>query len=68
MAGQSRSHFLRQVMVRPQVTQVLGGCSAFPFCDFGRRSGIEERAQRGEMRLRGDFAGTFRMAGRTLPA
>ncbi len=40
MLSQSRSHFFRQVMERPQVAQVLGGCWAEAGCALGLRSGM----------------------------
>ncbi len=40
MLGQSRSHFLRQVMVRPQVAQVLGCGRPDVGCGLGLRSGM----------------------------
>lgn len=38
--SQSRSHFFRQVMERPQAAQFLGGCSGEAGCAFGLRSGM----------------------------
>ena len=42
MLGQSRSHFLRQVMMRPQVAQVLGVWGSAAGSGLGLRSGMEQ--------------------------